>query len=222
MAEILRDDRPHLLRLTDEPLTLPPEVAALAAENWERRLAEQPALFDGPTLVAAPGTDARTLEIPVARSCYSHYLAVSDGVLPSEWCHRHVWAGVLVRAADGACLHGRMSDTTKRPGHWQLPGGAIDLDDVDGDRIDPADCARRELLEEVGLDLGAIGDPPLVPWAVADRPNGNIGYLYEVRTGLEQGQVEEIFAAHLRAEEAAGRAPEFTAIRWVAPGQEWV
>jgi 8-oxo-dGTP diphosphatase len=64
------------------------------------------------------------------------------------------WVGIGVVAFDGAKDAGRVllirRGKAPRKGSWSLPGGAQHV----GERAEA--CARRELLEETGIEVGAL------------------------------------------------------------------
>ena len=63
---------------------------------------------------------------------------------------RYGAAGILVRHLDGDTpwyFLARRSEHTHRGGTWAIPGGALDLGE------EPLDGARREFVEEIGIDL---------------------------------------------------------------------
>lgn len=63
----------------------------------------------------------------------------------------HVTASAVVRSSAGVLLHRH-----KRLGVWMQPGGHVDDDET------PAAAARREVLEETGLDTHHVTEPPRV------------------------------------------------------------
>lgn len=77
------------------------------------------------------------------------------------------------------------------PDHWDLPGGGREGEET------PVDCARRELVEEFGLDL---------------PPTRLTGHLFPSHAA--PGMVSWLFAGQLTAAEIA-------AIRFGDEGQEW-
>ncbi len=93
---------------------------------------------------------------------------------------------------------------------WQMPQGGLD----DGET--PADAARRELFEEIGVS-GAelLAEAP--EWYCYDFPPG-------VARGAHRGQCQRWFAMlHCGADDAIDLAahgtPEFSAWRWATLGE---
>src|SRR5689334_509052 len=75
----------------------------------------------------------------------------------------HVVAGVLVDGADRVLL-------AQRPAHkdlagsWEFPGGKCEPGET------AADALRRELHEELGIELDAIEPLIAVPWDYGNKP----------------------------------------------------
>ena len=73
-------------------------------------------------------------------------MTASDPV-PRE---QRVAAYVVVTDLDDRILLCRLTEATGRPGWWTLPGGGIDFGEH------PEAAARRELLEETGLEVAIL------------------------------------------------------------------
>jgi len=105
-----------------------------------------------------------------------------------------VGAACVIERADGAVLLVRLVYRN----HWGLPGGLIKRHE------DVGDCARREVSEEVGLDIDLVSEPAVV---VDSRPQ----------------RVDVVF----RARPAAGTDPdtarpcsaEIREVQWFPPGE---
>ena len=105
-----------------------------------------------------------------------------------------VGAACVVERDDGRILLVRL---TYRDG-WGLPGGLIKR------REDVAVCARREVGEEVGLDVELLGAPAVV---VDSRPQ-RIDVVFRARPG-----------AGVDPASAAPHSPEIREVRWFAAGE---
>jgi 8-oxo-dGTP pyrophosphatase MutT (NUDIX family) len=85
--------------------------------------------------------------------------------LGRRWVVRVLWpkytvgAMCVIERSDGAVLLVRQHYRRQ----WGTPGGLLNR------REDPADAARREVREEVGLDIELVGEPAVVVDPVAQR-----------------------------------------------------
>lgn len=105
-----------------------------------------------------------------------------------------VGAACVVERGDGRILLVRLA---YRDG-WGLPGGLIKR------REDVTDCARREVGEEVGLDVELLGSPAVV---VDARPQ-RIDVVFRARA-----------AEGSDPDAVAPRSPEISDVRWFAAGE---
>ena len=105
----------------------------------------------------------------------------------------HVGALCVVERADGHMLLVRQS--YRRDG-WGFPGGLLRR------REEPAVAARRELREELGIDVDLVG----LPGVVIDSPMRRIDVVYNAR--LADGSAQP---------EATVHSPEITDARWFPP-----
>ncbi len=76
---------------------------------------------------------------------------------------------------------------------WGIPGGLLKRGEL------PVDAARREVLEEVGLDVELVGEPAVVVDAAAQR----VDLIYRARP-----------AADVDPRLASPQSPEIVEVRW--------
>lgn len=105
----------------------------------------------------------------------------------------HVGAICVVERPDGHMLLVRQS---YRRGGWGFPGGLLRRNE------DPADAARRELREELGIDVELQG----LPVVVVDSPARRVDVIFNAH--LAEGSGEPEHTAH---------SPEITDARWFSP-----
>ena len=105
----------------------------------------------------------------------------------------HVGSICVVERADGHVLLVRQS---YRRGGWGFPGGLLQRGE------EPADAARRELSEELGIEVDLQGQPVVVVDAAARR----VDVIFTAR--LAEGSDEPEHTPH---------SPEITDARWFPP-----
>jgi 8-oxo-dGTP diphosphatase len=105
----------------------------------------------------------------------------------------HVGAICVVERRDGHMLLVRQS--YRRDG-WGFPGGLMRRGE------EPADAARRELREELGIDVELDG----LPVVVIDSPMRRVDVVFNAR--LTESSAEPETTTH---------SPEISAARWFAP-----
>ena len=105
----------------------------------------------------------------------------------------HVGAICVVERADGHMLLVRQS--YRRDG-WGFPGGLLRR------REEPADAARRELREELGIDVELQG----LPVVVIDTAMRRVDVVFNARLAEESPQPDRTEVS-----------PEITDVRWFPP-----
>ncbi len=105
-----------------------------------------------------------------------------------------VGAMCIIERTDGSLLFVRHSYRSR----WGVPGGLLNR------REDPADAARREVWEEVGLEVELLGEPAVVVDAVPQR----VDLVYRARPapGADLAAVGPVSA-------------EIAEVRWFSPAE---
>jgi 8-oxo-dGTP diphosphatase len=103
-----------------------------------------------------------------------------------------VTAAILV--AEGKVLIARRRPDASQPGLWEFPGGKLEAGES------PEECLRRELREELAVEIGVDG-----PFAESIHPQG--------------GRTIRLLAYRVRLLGGTPRPLEHAEIAWVAPGE---
>ena len=151
-------DRVPELASMPVPVLDPADAARVAAER--RRLAEHPAMVDGPTLMVAAATPERLAVYPAT---YAWHTADRAGPLPGT--HGALGVQLALVGQGGALLWQRRSDAVDHPGGWTI---SVAGTAVPGPGLEAQVAA--EAAEELGL--GARDLLGLRPMALVDDRRG--------------------------------------------------
>ena len=167
------------------PWAFTQDHAAAIEANWQRRLAEQPRLFNGRVLLTSreweTGEAGRTvLHSTWFETDYSAFLALRDLGYPDRSV-RNGFAMAGLQGSDGGFVLARMGSHTANPGKIYFACGTPDPDDVQDGRLDLEGSAIRELMEETGLRMEELSIAP--GWTLVEA-GPRIAYLKSVRVDM--------------------------------------
>lgn len=134
--------------------------AARIAAHWQGLLARSPAFFNGRVFLlhdfALRDDDAgRHFSGRHFETDFRDFLGWRDFGFPAGDA-KNCFAMAAVRSADGAFMLGRMGAHTANAGKVYFPAGTPDRGDLVDGALDFDGSARRELLEETGLDAADL------------------------------------------------------------------
>jgi 8-oxo-dGTP pyrophosphatase MutT (NUDIX family) len=139
--------------------------------HWAACAGANPALYDGPVLLAhrvahatETGDDGATFRASFFTSRFSRFLAWRDFGFP-ETEVRNCFSMAALRSADGAFLLGEMGPDHSAAGAIYFPAGTPDLTDIRDGRVDLEGNLLRELHEETGLSAEDVRLDPR--WTIA-------------------------------------------------------
>jgi 8-oxo-dGTP pyrophosphatase MutT (NUDIX family) len=178
-------------------------------ENWKRRTADKPKMFNGRVLLLqSVEFEQDACRNVYFETSYADFIAWIDGGYPDRSIANGFAMGAL-RGSDGAYLCGVMSAHTVNAGRIYFAAGTPDLSDLRPDgTVDLATSLTRELHEETGLPEG---DYRVEDGWIVVRRWPTVALLREVTLPVtaEEG------AARIRANIAAQREPELQDVRIV-------
>ena len=125
------------------------------AVTWQRLQAENPALYNGRTVLAESWSVHDGVFSAVCREVdYATLLHWLKGSRGNSWAvPLHFYAAPAIISGDSKALMGRMAAHTANAGRIYFPSGSMEREDFTNGMADFAGNMRREVLEETGLDL---------------------------------------------------------------------
>ena len=178
-------------------------------QHFARRQRERPTIWNGRVfLLNRYEISAGVLQGSSFETDYASFLAWCDWGFPDAGVF-NVFAAAALRAADGAYLVGEMAPSTAAAGQIYFPSGTPDREDVGAEgALDLAGSVGRELLEETGLDIGALAAEP--GWTLV-RDSGFVALMKRLTACQNAAELRSRIMRHLASE----AQPEFSDIRIV-------
>lgn len=97
------------------------------------------------------------IEMIVAKTNYAHYLYDERvGIIQEKYKCYAPWGGIILLTNDNYLVIGEMSKETSLPYGLQIPGGGVDESDINDGIIDINLTIKRELKEEINIDINEI------------------------------------------------------------------
>lgn len=150
--------KPIILKYENRLLNVPEETKENIKRFWDKLVTENPNLFNGENhcvenIIEHDGF----IEMKAVRTNYATYMYSEKVGLPNkDFKIIHLWSGILLETKDNYYVIGEMGENTVVPGWLQIPGGGTSDEDINGDKLDISANLKRELKEELNLDLSNI------------------------------------------------------------------
>lgn len=158
MSKIIKIDKTVILKFEDREINLPIELKEKIEEFWRNATKENPNLYNGQDYVVEKVNETQDrIEMLVVKSDYAHYLYDERiGIKESRYRCCSPWGGILLLTKDNYFVIGEMNKTTSMPHCLQISGGGIDVSDIKNGIINIGLNIKRELKEEINIDLDDI------------------------------------------------------------------
>lgn len=158
MSKIVKISKPVILKFEDREIKLPNELKQNIERFWADAIKENPNLYNGQDYVVESISETEeNIEMLVVKSNYAHYLYDERiGIEEENYRACSPWGGILLLTKDNYFVVGEMNETTSRPYCLQISGGGIDIKDIKDGIINIHYNIKRELEEELNLNLDDI------------------------------------------------------------------
>ena len=155
---IKRIEKNFKLLYDDRVIDLPEDLKEKIKIFWKQCVEENPTLYNGDDYVVEKYEENEDeIVMHVVKSTFSHYL-YDERVGIEDEIYRSItpWSGILLLTNDNFWVCGQMNKTTSYPEGFQIPGGGFDKKEFIGTHIDLVQNLKRELKEEVNLNLDDV------------------------------------------------------------------
>ncbi len=146
------------LQYTEQSINLPSDLKEKIQEFWDLAVKENPALYNGEYYAVEKIEETENkITMRVLKTSYSHYLYDERiGIDDEKYRCICPWSGILLLTNDNYWVFGQASEKTSFPNGFQISGGGIDKKDIYNTKIDLTQNLKRELKEEMNLNLDEI------------------------------------------------------------------
>ena len=150
--------KPIILKYENRSFSLPIELKENIEIFWNKLVKENLNLFNGENhCVESIIEYDEYIEMKVVRTNYATYLySERIGIPDKKFKIIHIWSGILLETKDNYFVIGEMDNTTSVPRCLQIPGGGTSDEDIKNDILDINTNLKRELKEELNLNLENI------------------------------------------------------------------
>lgn len=194
MSKIVRANKPIILKFEDRKIKLPKELKHNIERFWKDAIKENPNLYNGQDYVVETVNETKeNIEMIVTKSNYAHYLYDERvGIKEDNYRCCSPWGGILLLTKDNYFVIGEMDKTTSMPYALQIPGGGIDIKDIENGIINIDLNIKRELKEELNLNLDDI-DYKITFIEYPSKTRNAYGFLAIGKMNLTRDELKKYF-----------------------------
>lgn len=158
MSKIERINKPIILKFEDREINLPIKLKHSIDGFWTEATKKNQNLYNGQDyVVETVKENNEKIEMIVIKSNYAHYLYDERiGIKEEKYRSCSPWGGILLLTQDNYFVIGEMDKKTSIPYCLQIPGGGIDVKDIENGIINIESTIKRELKEELNINLEDI------------------------------------------------------------------
>jgi len=139
---------------SNEKVILPKDYSDEVEKHWNSLLQSGEKFFRGDLYtITNVETKGDYVSIYVKLTDYAHFLYTIYKNTYTEHDCRVVYTSVLIETSDKKFVLGKMNVGTAFPHKLQFIGGGIDKNDIKGNSIDLEHNIKKEIFEELGIDV---------------------------------------------------------------------
>ena len=158
MSDIIKITKPIIIKYAERETKLSKDIKEKIEIFWKKAVEENPNLYNGPDYtIEKIEENENEIKMIATKTNYAHYLYDERvGIKDKEYKCNVPWGGIILETKDNYLVLGEMDKTTSVPYFLQIPGGGIDKKDIYEGIININQTIKRELKEEINLNLEDI------------------------------------------------------------------
>lgn len=157
-SKVVKINKEIVIKYENREVNLPQDLRKKICKFWNEAVEENSNLYNGQdySIECITETDDK-IEMLVVKTDYAHYLYEERvGIEEEQYRCLTPFSGILLLTSDNYYAIGVMDKTTSVPNYLQLSGGGVDIADIEDDTINLDKNIKRELKEELNLNLDEI------------------------------------------------------------------
>ena len=205
-------------------MNLPKDLRDKIDKFWEEQVKENPNLFNGEVWnVTKMEENKDDIVLTIEKTDYAHYLYDERHGIEEKYACHNLAGGTYIVTKDGYAVIGELDDTTSYPRMMQVSGGGIDekYDIVNGE-FDLIKTAKRELKEELNLDLDNKEQIDNYNFGYIEKPEGkrhSYCVILKAYSMYTKNQLEEHFNKYYQFLEETEGEKEFKKLHFLKLGR---
>ena len=201
------------VELTGVKYFLPENLQQRIDDHWDGIVSGNKHLFRGEVFVVSDIKASKdNIRIKLDVSDYAHYIYGRKVGLPEKYVCKNLHTSCLIETADSVLVFGKMGEGTELPGKMQCAGGGLDNDDICGSKVSLEHNIKKELLEEVGIDVGdrtMVSDFDL-KYLKGSAKTNSLAAIFILKLKITAREIAKLYAQLERRLEREKLLPEFS------------
>lgn len=220
---VIQTKKPVTTNTIHKMMNLPQNLRNKIDEFWKEQVKENPNLFNGEVWnVTKMEENADKIILTLEQTDYAHYLYDERHGIEEKYACHNIAAGVYIVTKDGFAVIGELDDTTSYPKVLQVSGGGIDeKEDLQNGEFDLIKTAKRELKEELNIELDNKKQIEKYNFEYIEVPEGkrhSYCVILKAYSSYTKAQLEEYFNKYYKYLEETDGEKEFKKLYFLKLG----
>ncbi len=221
---VIHTKKQVITKTIHKKMDLPQSLRKEIDEFWNEQVAKNPNLFNGEVwnVTNMEETDDNII-LTIEQTDYAHYLYDERHGIDEKYACHNIAAGTYIVTKDGYGVVGELDDTTSYPKVLQVSGGGIDeKEDLVNGEFDLIKTAKRELKEELNLELDNKEQIEKYNFEYIEVPEGkrhSYCVILKAYSSFTKDQLEEHFNKYYKYLEETTGEKEFKKLYFLKLGK---